>query len=155
MTLSYRSGKDNTAVVKALGQVLADIYILYFKTHSFHWNVEGANFKALHELFEEQYTELWAATDEIAERIRALDAYAPVSWQEMVKNGTLQEAGQLPDSEGMIKQLADDNLAIVEQSIMPALHAAEEAGDEATVDMMVARTQTHEKVAWMLKSIAK
>lgn len=150
----YMSGKSNAEVTKGLTRVLADTFVLYFKTHSFHWNVEGPQFRSLHELFEEQYTELWEATDELAERIRALDEYAPNSWKEMVQHASLKESGQLPDAKGMLQQLEEDNAAIVD-SIYPVLRSAEEAGDEATVDMLIARTQVHEMAAWMLKSLQK
>ncbi len=154
MAQGYMDGKANKEVVDGLARVLADTFVLYFKTHAHHWNVTGPQFKALHDMFEEQYTELWNATDELAERIRALDSYAPVSMKELQELATLREVGQLPDAEEMVKQLAADNRAIVD-SIFPALRAAEEAGDEATTDMLIARVQIHEKAAWMLESMGK
>lgn len=152
---SYMNGKGNTAVVESLRRVLADTFILYFKTHSFHWNVEGPNFKSLHDLFDEQYNDLWTATDEIAERIRTLDNYAPASWTDMVKSAGLQETGQHPDAKAMVLELANDNAAIVKDTLYPALHTAEKADDEATMDLMIKRIEIHEKAAWMLRSTAK
>jgi len=151
---TYMSGKDNTAIVAGLTKVLADTFVLYFKTHSFHWNVEGPHFKALHDMFMEQYTEMWTATDEIAERIRALGAYAPNGWQEMTKNASLQETGQTPDALSMVGMLANDNDAIV-GTMKPVLEAAQAASDEITADLMIQRMTIHEKTAWMLRSIAK
>ena len=153
--VDYKSGKNSKEISEALRKALADTFVLYFKTHSFHWNVEGIHFRALHILFEEQYTELWNATDVIAERIRALGHYGPNSFKDVQKDATLEETGQLPDSKEMIRQLANDNEAIVENSLMPALRTAEEAGDEASVDLMVARITVHEQAAWMLKSMTK
>ena len=150
----YMDGKDNSGITKGLTQVLADTFVLYFKTHSFHWNVEGPHFKALHYLFEEQYTELWEATDEIAERIRALDEYGPNNFKEMLGKATLKESGQLPDEKGMLQQLEEDNRAIVD-GIYSVLRTAEDAGDEITTDMMIERATVHEKAAWMLKSLQK
>jgi starvation-inducible DNA-binding protein len=60
-----------------LSKVLADTFVLYLKTHNFHWNVEGLQFRGLHEMFEEQYRNLWDSIDDIAERIRALGQLAP------------------------------------------------------------------------------
>jgi len=145
-------GKNSKAVVAGLKTVLADTFVLYYKTHGFHWNIESSNFIALHEFLEEQYTELWKATDEIAERMRILNAYAPSSLAELVKSAKLHETTQTPDSAEMLRQLAEDNASIVSGSLYPALHLAEEAGDEATVDLMVERIRTHEKAAWMLRS---
>lgn len=144
----------NKKITDGLTKVLADTFVLYFKTHAFHWNVEGSHFKPLHELFEEQYTELWESTDELAERIRALDAYAPLSMTEITKHASLQETGQMPDAAAMVEQLANDNAEIV-KNIFPVLRAAEDAGDEATTDMLIERVSVHEKAAWMLRSTAK
>jgi len=65
------------SVAAGLKQLLADSYTLYLQTHNFHWNVTGPRFRELHLLFEEQYTELATAVDDIAERIRTLGAAAP------------------------------------------------------------------------------
>ena len=154
MTQNYMTGDANKSVVDALQIVLADTFVLYAKTHSFHWNVEGALFQQLHELFEEQYTEQWAAMDEIAERIRALDAYAPNNYASMIENASLSETSQTPDAMEMVKILADDNTAIID-TLYKGIEAAQEAGDEGTTDMLIARSQVHEKNAWMLRSLAK
>ncbi|MAE51708.1 MAG: DNA starvation/stationary phase protection protein [Micavibrio sp.] len=142
---------SNKDVANALKAVLADTFVLYFKTHSFHWNVTGPHFKSLHELFEEQYNEIWAATDEIAERIRTLGEFAPNNYDEMAKIATLTPSGQTPDEQSMVQILADDNRAIV-KTLYNALKTAENDNDEATVDLMVERISTHEKAAWMLES---
>lgn len=140
--------------VEGLQKVLADTFILYFKTHSFHWNVEGPHFKMLHDLFEEQYTELWQATDEIAERIRTLGDYAPNNWDDMTRHASLQPTGQTPDATAMVEILANDNKAIAE-TMKPVLHAAQGADDEVTMDLMIQRMAAHEKAAWMLRSITR
>tara|TARA_B100000780_G_C21117893_1_gene452469 strand:+ start:1774 stop:2217 length:444 start_codon:yes stop_codon:yes gene_type:complete len=142
---------SNKDVANALKAVLADTFVLYFKTHSFHWNVTGPHFKSLHELFEEQYNEIWAATDEIAERIRTLGEFAPNNYDEMAKIATLTPSGQTPDEQSMVQILAEDNRAIV-KTLYNALKTAENDNDEATVDLMVERISTHEKAAWMLES---
>lgn len=149
----YMQAGNNKEVVQGLTRVLADTFVLYFKTHTHHWNVTGPHFKALHELFEVQYTELWNATDEIAERIRALDEFAPISMKELREKATLKEVDTKPAPMEMVKQLAEDNRAIVD-SLYPALRAAQDAGDEATTDMLIARVQVHEKAAWMLESMS-
>ena len=75
--------------VKALKRVLGETYALYSKTHGYHWNVTGLHFQSLHTLFMTQYTELWNALDEIAERIRALGAFAPGGSAEMLEFATI------------------------------------------------------------------
>src|SRR6185437_7695272 len=64
--------EDRAAIAQGLSRLLADTYTLYLTTHNFHWNVTGPMFNTLHQMFMEQYTELWNAVDPIAERIRAL-----------------------------------------------------------------------------------
>lgn len=145
---------SNQETIDGLRKVLANTFVLYFKTHSYHWNVEGPHFKALHDLFMEQYNELWLATDEIAERMRTLGAYAPNSWAEMFSFADLQETGQTPDAMAMVEMLANDNLAIT-KSMKSTLDAAQSNSDEVTADLMIQRISVHEKAAWMLKSICK
>jgi starvation-inducible DNA-binding protein len=142
------------SVEKALQETLADSFMVYFKTHSFHWNVEGAHFHSLHGMFEEQYNEIWVALDDIAERLRALDAYAPLNFAELAKHASISETGQMPDATSMVKMLAEDNAALVAQ-MQGAVIIAQEAGDEATADLLITRIAAHEKAAWMLKSTAK
>src|ERR687884_2029810 len=98
-------GKDGWEVAKALSQVLGDTYTLYLKTHSFHWNVTGPMFHTLHQMFEEQYRELWEAGDQIAERIRALGFIAPGSYKEFSELTYLQEAEGVPPAAEMVRQL--------------------------------------------------
>ena len=62
--------EERKKVAEGLSHLLADSYTLYLKTHNFHWNVTGPMFQSLHAMFEEHYTELATAVDEIAERIR-------------------------------------------------------------------------------------
>ena len=151
---NYMSGQANKKITEGLTQVLSDTFVLYFKTHSFHWNVEGPHFKTLHELFEEQYNDLWSFTDELAERIRSLKAYAPTNYDEILKNAKLKPQTKIPKDMDMVKELANDNETIV-KNIFPVLRLAEDAGDEATVDMLIERIDVHEKAAWMLRSFLK
>src|ERR1044072_7568205 len=84
--------KDGQRVADALSNVLADTFILYLKTHSFHWNVIGPMFHTLDQMFEEQYNELWLAVDAIAERMRSLGVIAPGSYGEFTRLTYLQDS---------------------------------------------------------------
>lgn len=148
---AYMRDDARLDIAKSLKRVLADTFVLYFKTHSFHWNVTGPKFFGLHNLLQTQYNELWMVTDEIAERIRALDVMAYDSMAQILKEASLHEIGQTPDAEGMMMQLAQDNLSIV-ASLQMAMEKAQEYGDEATADLMIGRINIHEKAAWMLRS---
>jgi starvation-inducible DNA-binding protein len=138
-------------IAEGLCRVLADSYLLYLKTHNFHWNVTGPSFHSLHNMFEEQYTNLAAAIDEIAERIRALGFYAPGSFTEYKELTTIEEAVGVRDAKAMVSQLvvSNEKLIATVRSLLPTL---EEASDEATLDLMTQRLHQHSKVAWMLRS---
>jgi starvation-inducible DNA-binding protein len=142
--------KSNT-VIDQLSELLSDSYILYLKTQNFHWNVTGPMFTTLHGLFMTQYTELAAANDEIAERIRALGAFAPGSFAEFSRYSKIKEAAGHPSAKEMIKALAADQDTIVALS-HKLFTAAEAARDQATADLATRRQTAHEKNAWMLRS---
>lgn len=138
-------------ITQGLSRLLADSYLLYLKTHNFHWNVTGPQFESLHLLFETQYTELAEAIDEIAERIRALGAFAPASFATYLKLASIQEEEGHPDATAMVEQLVADHEAVAKtaRSLFPFL---DEAQDEATADLLTQRLSLHEKTAWMLRS---
>lgn len=139
-------------VAKELNSVLASTYMLYIKTHSFHWNVTGANFKSLHELFEEQYDDLAEAADTLAERIRALGFAAPAGLKVFQKLSQVHDVPDtVPDAETMLKLLADDNEKLNDM-LQQLIETAQEHGDEVTADMAIERQQQHQKNIWMLES---
>ena len=139
-------------IAQGLSVLLADSYTLYLKTHNFHWNVVGPMFQALHLMFETQYTELALAVDLIAERIRALGIPAPGSYAEFGKMTSVKEAVGVPKATEMIRQLLESNETVI-AAAKKAFPAAEGAGDQATMDLLTQRITTHEKTAWMLKSL--
>lgn len=152
--MSINMGLSETqreAMSKAVTAVLADTYALYFKTHAYHWNVTGPRFHDLHGLFEEQYNELWAATDEIAERIRALGFVAPRTYKEMSDAATIKSGGEATEANEMLQDLVKGHEAVV-ATIRKALELADEHDDEATADLLAPRLSAHEKSAWMLRS---
>jgi starvation-inducible DNA-binding protein len=136
----------------ALAKLLADTYTLYLKTQGFHWNVVGPRFFDLHKLFEEQYTELAAANDEIAERIRALGGKAPASYSEFKKLASIAEEASAPKAQEMIRQLLADNRTAA-RSAQAVVEAADGHGDVGSTDLATLRTKAHEKAAWMLDSL--
>ena len=140
-----------TPTTESLSRLLADSYLLYLKTHNFHWNVTGPMFTTLHTLFEMEYTELALAVDEIAERIRALGEVAPGTFSAYAKLASVKEAEGVPKAADMIKELVADQAKVV-AAAKAVVKAAEAAGDDATADLAVRRIDVHEKNAWMLRS---
>ncbi len=143
---------DRAAIAEGLSRLLADTYTLYLKTHNFHWNVTGPMFQTLHMMFEEQYTELATAVDEVAERIRALGFPAPGSYSEYAKLTSIKEAEGVPTAEEMIRQLVEGQETVV-RTAREVFPAAERASDEPTADLLTQRMHLHEKTAWMLRSL--
>lgn len=143
--------KTNNRVVEPLCELLANSYTLYLKTHNYHWNVTGPMFSSLHLMFETQYTELAAAVDEIAERIRSLGAYAPGSYSAFAKLASIKEETGHPSAMDMVRNLADDQKKVVD-SAKKVIEAAEATDDQASADLGTRRTELHEKNAWMLRS---
>jgi starvation-inducible DNA-binding protein len=141
-------------IASGLARLLADTYLLYLKTHNYHWNVTGPMFSTLHDLFEVHYTELATAIDEIAERIRALGFPAPGSFAQFGELTALEEETGLPAAEEMILRLLKGQETVV-RTARSVLAAADEASDEPTLDLLTQRMQVHEKNAWMLRSLLK
>jgi starvation-inducible DNA-binding protein len=148
------SVKDRAAISQGLGRLLADTYLLYLKTHGFHWNVEGPMFQTLHQMFMDQYTEAWNAIDPIAERIRALGHYAPGSYKQYVKLASIRETDGVPKAGKMIRELIDGQEAVA-RTARGVLPLAERANDQPTLDLLTQRLYIHEKNAWMLRSLLK
>ncbi len=144
--------KDRAKIAQGLSRLLADTFTVYLKTHNFHWNVTGPMFNTLHLMFETQYTELWTATDLIAERIRSLGHYAPGTYGEFARLASIKETSGQPKAEQMVRLLVEGNEAVVRtaRAIFPAV---DKANDEPTADLLTQRMQIHEKNAWMLRSL--
>src|SRR5690606_84345 len=144
--------QNREQIAEGLSRLLADTYTLYLKTHNFHWNVKGPQFSQLHLLFEQHYTELAAAVDDIAERIRALGFPAPGTYAAFAKLSSIKEDEGVPKAEDMVRLLMEGQEAVVRtaRSIFPVV---EEASDEPSADLLTQRMQAHEKNAWMLRSL--
>ncbi|GHC09408.1 Dps family protein [Cerasicoccus arenae] len=148
------TASNASAVTEALRQIVADTYALLGQTHLCHWNVEGPSFFALHTAFEAQYTELFAAVDELAERIRALGAYAPGGLGNLAKMAGFAEIKENSTDKEMVKHLSQLHRELI-CNAAKARDLAGDAGDAETEDLMVARIQVHEKTVWMLESYLK
>ena len=134
-------------VAAGLSKLLADTYAVYLKTHGYHWNVRGPNFGSLHALFMTQYTEMWTAIDEIAERVRALGELAPQGYAAFDKLSDIKDGDPAKDAQAMLKELIKDH-----KTLIATAKTAREGADDVTAAVIDARVQAHEKHAWMLKS---
>lgn len=144
--------KLRSAIAEGLSRLLADSYTLYLMTHNFHWNVKGAMFNTLHQMFMVQYTEQWNALDAIAERIRALGFPAPGTYAEFARIASIQEISGVPKAIDMVRYLvqAQSATARTARALFPVV---ESANDQPTLDLLTQRLSVHEKTAWMLRSL--
>ena len=139
-------------IAAGLSALLADSYALYLMTHNFHWNVTGPQFNSLHAMFMAQYTEQWTALDLIAERIRSLGFPAPGTYKEFSKLASIKEVEGVPKATEMIRHLvaAQEATARTARKLFPIV---DKANDQPTADVLTQRIDTHEKTAWMLRSM--
>ena len=146
--------KTDTAVVKALNLLLADSYSLMANTHYAHWNVEGPGFFSLHKAFQEQYEHLFEAIDEIAERVRALDAYALGGLRNFSNESGIEELDTPVSAKDYVASLTVAH----EKTLSDAVAVRDAAGsvnDLETQDLAIKTIQWHQKTIWMLKSFLK
>ena len=139
-------------VAEKLKVLLADSYTLYLQTHNFHWNVTGPQFRDLHLMFEEHYTELATAVDDIAERIRTLGVFAPGTYKEFAALSNIKETDSVPSGNDMVAILSQGHEQVV-RTCRDVLKVAQEADDESSVSLVSDRMVLHEKTAWMLRSL--
>lgn len=138
-------------ITDGLSKLLAETYVLYLKTQNFHWNVTGPMFYNLHLLFETQYKEYALAIDVIAERIRSLGSLTPGSFAAYQKLSRIKEELTTPKALQMLEILSAGNKILV-GTIKKIIPLAQEAGDEASADLLIERMNIHEKNIWMLDS---
>lgn len=143
---------DREAIANHLKTLLADSYTLYLQTHNFHWNVTGPMFPQLHLMFEQHYTELAVAVDDIAERIRSLDVAAPGTYKAFASLSTIDEIDGVPDAQEMVNILTKSHEAVV-KTCRKALLVTQAADDESSSALISDRMRIHEKTAWMLRAL--
>ncbi|KPJ90566.1 MAG: hypothetical protein AMJ53_13290 [Gammaproteobacteria bacterium SG8_11] len=144
--------QDRIDIASGLKRLLADSYTLYLQTHNFHWNVTGPQFRELHLMFEEHYTELATAVDEIAERIRTLGLAAPGTYKTFAELSSIKEVEGVPSAKDMVKILTQSHEQVV-KTCREVLVLAQKASDESTAALVSDRMRIHEKTAWMLRAM--
>jgi starvation-inducible DNA-binding protein len=146
------SKPNSEKIAEGLKRLLADSYTLYLQTHNFHWNVTGPQFRELHLMFEEHYTELATAVDEIAERIRTLGVAAPGTYKAFAELSSIKEVEGVPDAKEMVSLLTKGHEQVV-KTCREALGQAQKSNDESSASLISDRMRIHEKTAWMLRAM--
>lgn len=139
-------------IAQGLANVLADTYALTYKTHAYHWNVEGPLFYSIHNLTEGQYEDMFAAADELAERIRAVGQMAPMSLTKIQEMSVIKDSPDALSAGEMCQTLAADHERVAHR-LHALIKVAGEQNDPVTEDLATARSAFHEQAAWMLKAL--
>jgi len=128
---------------------------MYFKTHGFHWNVEGSQFSQYHDFFGDLYDDLYGAVDPLAEEIRALDNYAPKNLNEIYRYATITESDITGDNvRDMLAILEKDNVDTI-TSLTKAFNIATKLGKQGVANFVADRLDKHEKHGWQLRASLK
>jgi starvation-inducible DNA-binding protein len=141
-------------LLQQLRTILSTNFGLYFKAHSFHWNIEGSDFVQYHEFLGKTYTEIFNNTDLIAEKIRTLGAYAPTSISRMIELSDITENANIPDAKSMLSELAIDNNKFI-YHLRAGIIAADNANEPAIENFLQELLDQHQKLNWFLKSLIK
>jgi starvation-inducible DNA-binding protein len=150
------SEEDRQEVIVILNKLLADEYLLFTKTRNYHWNVAGPHFHDLHKFFESQYEEIDGKIDEIAERIRSLGGNTMATFSEFVQHTRLQEnPGEYSDSRTMVSKLLSDHESVIRSLRSEVNVCFDKYHDIGTQDFLTGLIEDHEKMAWMLRSLAE
>ena len=134
---------------------LANTFVMYFKSHSYHWNVEGFAFGPYHEFFGGIYDDLYGAVDPLAEHLRKLDGYAPVSLMELYNYKTITEDSVKPENiHAMLYNLQQDNTAVY-NTLSTVFDLATDAKVQGLANYIADRMDAHKKIEWQIKSSLK
>jgi starvation-inducible DNA-binding protein len=138
------------AVAAALNPVLADAFALYLKTKNFHWHVSGPHFRDYHLLLDDQGDQLFAMTDELAERVRKIGGTT------LRSIGHIAKLQRIPDNDAeyvaphdMLRELMEDNKAFT-ASMRAAREVADRNNDSATTSILENFIDETEKRTWFL-----
>jgi starvation-inducible DNA-binding protein len=145
---------QNKILADKMKVVLATSFAFYLKAHNFHWNVEGPNFPQYHEFFGKLYEEVHAAIDDIAEHIRAIDAYAPGSFTRFAELSIIKDEIAIPNPIEMCKRLHTNNDQLI-KLLMEAQQLSETSKEVGLSNFLQDRIDIHKKHQWMLRSIIK
>ena len=149
------SGNATPEIAAALNGCLADAFALYMKTKNFHWHVSGPHFRSYHLLFDEQAAEIYATTDELAERVRKIGGKTIHSISEIAKLQTIKDNNKefVSAQEMLIELMADTKLTI--KAMRAAHEVADKHDDIATASILENFIDAAEKRHWFLFEMSR
>jgi starvation-inducible DNA-binding protein len=142
-------------LVAALKILQANLTFMYYKAHSYHWNVEGIEFSQFHDFYANLYEDIYGSIDPVAENIRKLGEFTPISISELYNFKTIEENNVRVDLiKDQLATLIVDNDKVIE-SLNKVFAVATANNEQGLADFAAGRIDTHKKHAWMLKASAK
>lgn len=141
-------------LLQNLKKCLGTIMVLYYKTHAFHFNVEGSDFPQYHEFFDSQYKKIWKSVDDFGEHIRQLDAFTPSTLSRMIELSVIEEQPLVPSPHDMIEELYHDQDKIIEQ-LTKTFNLASKSNKQGLANFLADRLEYHVKIRWMLRATSK
>lgn len=142
-------------LVASLRKCHGNTFVMYFKAHAFHWNVEGIHFTQYHDFFADLYGDLFGAIDPLAENIRKLGVYAPVGLNEVYAQSAVNDSDIKGDSiKEMLAILVEDNDTVL-GCLNETFALATAANKQGVANFIADRIDIHEKHAWQLRASLK
>jgi starvation-inducible DNA-binding protein len=141
-------------LIEQMKVILGTNFGLYFKAHTFHWNVEGPDFAQYHGFLGDFYESVFEQTDSIAEHIRALNSYAPTTLARMMELSKVQDIVAIPSPLIMMSELAQDNDKFI-MELRTGIAVADAADEPAVGNFLQDILDAHQKHGWMLKSFTR
>jgi len=142
-------------LVASLRVALGNTFTMYFKAHSYHWNVEGIHFSMFHDFFQEIYEDVYGAVDPLSEELRKLDVYAPISLMEIYSYKTIMEDSSKPDTAiEMVMNLLIANKEVLD-CLTPLFDIATAEKQQGLANFIADRMDKHKKFEWQLQATLK
>ncbi len=137
-------------VSEALNVLLADAFALYLKSKNFHWHISGRHFRDYHLLLDEQSDQIFATTDQLAERVRKIGGATLKSIGQVAKLQTIKDNDEdyVPPRE-MLRELMQDNKHVA-AAMRTAHEVCDEAGDVASASILENFIDETERRTWFL-----
>jgi starvation-inducible DNA-binding protein len=147
------SGDAVVEISTELRKLLADVFALYVKTKNFHWHMSGSHFRDYHLLLDEQGTQIFAMTDEIAERARKIGGPTLRSISDISKHQRLKDNNaESVAPEQMLREIREDNLELT-RNLRSAHQLCEKYNDVATASLIENWIDETERRTWFLSEI--
>ena len=142
--------------VDKLKQFLSSQYAFMIKCHFFHWNVEGTEFKQLHDFFQELYEDYFNnAVDQTAEHIRILGGYAPGSLERFLELSRVKGQIKIPKSKVMLEEIKNDLNILLELANEIIEFADDQENSGPSSGFVSGRIEVMMKYRWMIESMLK